>query len=88
MLREDILYMCSTYANLWGVKDSHLGQEEPTVEFDIHSSGTCDTTLPSALQGKATLLLPAVTVWKEKGGRNCVHSKGDVVELLPWSRRR
>lgn len=32
MLREDVLYTCSTYANLWGVKDSHLGQEGPAVE--------------------------------------------------------
>lgn len=30
----------------------------------------------------------AVTVWKGKGDRSCVHSKGAVVELLPWSRRR
>lgn len=88
MLREDVLYTCSTYAYLWGVKDSHLGQEEPAVEFDILSSGTCDTTLPSALQGKATLLLSGVTEWKGKGDRSCVHSKGAVVELLPWSKRR
>lgn len=33
---------------LVGSKDSHLGQEGPAVEFDIHYSGTCGIPLPSA----------------------------------------
>lgn len=82
------------------VKDSHLGQEEegggfkPAVEFGIHFSGTCGCSAALSItgaiceSGEATVLLLAVAVWKGEGDRICVHSKGTVLDLLPWSGRR